>query len=114
VEWVAPPYFYRSWRVLAIYVGGDQAAVTLLNELLGPAFAVPNAANTPTRVSWEEAKALILGGQVRAVAQSHSLEVALTLKDGRQLITTEPEIDAIFRVIEECGEKCADISVATE
>jgi hypothetical protein len=66
------------------------------------------------RVSWEEAKQLILDGQVRVVAQSHSLEVSPTLKDGRQLITTEPEIDAVFRVIEQCGEKCADIQVATE
>jgi hypothetical protein len=48
------------------------------------------------------------------VAQAHSLEVTLTLKDGRQLITTEPEIDAVFRVIEQCGERCADIQIATE
>jgi hypothetical protein len=114
VDRIALPYYYRSWQVLAILGGGDQAAAKMLSELLGPPFAAPNTPPAPARISWDEAKALILGGQVRAVAQSHSLEVALTLKDGRQLITTEPEIDAIFRVIEECGEKCADISVATE
>jgi hypothetical protein len=111
---VALPYYYRSWQVLAIASGGDLAAVKVLKELLGPAFAVPNTPPAPTRVSWEEAQSLILSGQVRAVAQSHSLEVSLTLKDGRQLITTEPEIDAIFRVIQECGAPCADILVATE
>jgi hypothetical protein len=57
VDWIAPPYFYRSWRVLAIYVGNDQAAVSLLNELLGPAFAVPNTSPTssepPERVAFD-------------------------------------------------------------
>lgn len=113
VEWAAPPHFYRSWRTLAIYAGSDQVVAGLLSELLGPPFAAPDAP-APTRVSWEKAKALILDGLVAAVFQAHSLEVTLTLKDGRQLITTEPEIDAVLRVIEECGEPCADIRVATE
>jgi hypothetical protein len=114
VKWAASPYLYRSGRVLAIYVGNDQAVVGLLNELLGPAFVVPSAPPQPARVSWDEAQALILSDQARAVAQSHSLEVMLTLADGRQLITTEPQIDAVFRVIEACGEQCAGVRVATE
>lgn len=99
--------------MLAIYTGDDQMVVGVLNELLGPAFAVPNAPAVE-RVSWEEAKALILGGQVVAVFQAHSLEVMLTLTDGRQVSTTEPEIDAVLRVISACGEPCANIRIATE
>jgi hypothetical protein len=42
------------------------------------------------------------------------LEVTLELKDGRQLVTTEPEIDAVFDVVDACGEPCADIIMVTE
>jgi len=65
-------------------------------------------------VSWEEAEALILSGQVEQVAQAHSLEVTLYLRDGRQLSTTEPKIDEVFDVIGRCGEPCADMILATE
>jgi len=114
VDWVAPPYFYRSWRVLAIYVGDSQAALQVLNDLLGPPFAVPSPSADQARIPWDEARALLLAGQVRFIAQSHSLNVQMTLADGRVLTTVEPRIDEIFRVIEECGEPCASTAVATE
>jgi hypothetical protein len=61
-----------------------------------------------------EARALILDGQVTQVTQLHSLKVILVLEDGRTVETFEPEIDDIFDAIEECGEECGDIIVATE
>ena len=67
-----------------------------------------------TRVSWEEAQDLILSGQVVSVAQAHSLEVWMQLEDGTTVITTEPGIDDVFAVIEECGAPCSDIAIATE
>lgn len=76
-------------------------------------YPAPGSVETET-VSWEEARSIILNGEVAQVFQLHSLEVKLTLKNGNKLSTTEPAIDDIFKVIEECGEKCADISVATE
>ena len=39
VDWVAPPHFFLKGRVLAIYVGGDPAAVSLLAGAMGPQFA---------------------------------------------------------------------------
>lgn len=65
-------------------------------------------------VSWEEARELILAGEVEQVFQLHSLEVTLYLYDGRKLVTTEPHIDDVFEVVEECGEPCADMMLATE
>ena len=65
-------------------------------------------------VSWEEAKELILAGEVEQVTQLHSLEVTLELKDGRRLVTTEPEIDAVFDIVDTCGEPCQDMVLATE
>ena len=70
--------------------------------------------SSPVDVSWEEARELILAGEVAQVAQLHSLEVTLELKDGRQVVTVEPEIDAVFDVVDECGEACEDIVLVTE
>jgi hypothetical protein len=67
-----------------------------------------------TTVTWEEAEQLIRNGEVTQVFQAHSLQVTLTLADGRQVVTTEPSIDAVFRVIQDCGQPCADILQATE
>jgi inhibitor of cysteine peptidase len=73
---------------------------------------IPEEAGTD--IEWEEARELILAGEVAQVTQLHSLEVTLELKDGRQLVTMEPEIDAVFDVVDECGEPCSDIVLATE
>jgi hypothetical protein len=66
------------------------------------------------QVSWEEAQAIILEGQVEQIFQFHDLTVIMTLKDGTQIETIEPAIDEVLRIIDRCGDKCADISFATE
>jgi hypothetical protein len=48
------------------------------------------------------------------VAQLHSLDVTLTMKDGSQIDTVEPTIDAIFQEVEKCGQPCSQIVLATE
>ena len=67
-----------------------------------------------TRIPWAEARELITSGDVVQVTQLHSLEVTLELENGTRLVTTEPEIDAVFDVVDACGESCADILLATE
>jgi inhibitor of cysteine peptidase len=69
---------------------------------------------TTTEMTWVEARQLILNGQVSEVTQLHSLEVRLLLRDGNIVVTTEPEIDEVFRVLDECGLPCSDVLVATE
>ncbi|HVS07110.1 MAG TPA: hypothetical protein VHK65_13240 [Candidatus Dormibacteraeota bacterium] len=39
ISWVAPPHFFLKGRVLALYVGGDAAVVSLLTSVLGTQFA---------------------------------------------------------------------------
>jgi hypothetical protein len=39
VTWIEPPHFFRSERVLVIYIGSDPAVLELLVEVLGPQFA---------------------------------------------------------------------------
>ena len=65
-------------------------------------------------ISWDEAREIILSGGVEQVFQLHSRQVTLYLEDGRRLVTVEPEIDAVFKVVEECGDPCADVILATE
>lgn len=87
-----------------------------------PALQVPMVSNDPyaapgeerASITWEEAKTLIVDGKVAGVAQSHSLDVTLSLKDGRIVNTVEPEIDAVFVLLDECGEICSDVVRATE
>lgn len=39
VSWVAPPHFYRAGRVIVIYVGSNQEAISVLENVLGGQFA---------------------------------------------------------------------------
>ncbi|GCE16500.1 hypothetical protein [Dictyobacter kobayashii] len=39
IDWVAPPHFYRSGRLIVLYVGNKQPVISLLQSILGPQFA---------------------------------------------------------------------------
>ena len=39
VSWVSDPHFYRSRRVVALYVGRQPSTLRLLHEVLGPQIA---------------------------------------------------------------------------
>jgi hypothetical protein len=40
--------------------------------------------------------------------------VTLHTRDGQRLVTFEPQIDDVFDVVEQCGDPCADMILATE
>jgi glucose/arabinose dehydrogenase len=65
-------------------------------------------------VTWTQAVAMLENGEVVQVMQTHDLKVYLTFWDGRTLVTIEPEIDEINRAIQDCGDPCKDILIATE
>jgi hypothetical protein len=68
----------------------------------------------PNDVDWETAVEILNSGDVEMVVQLHSLDVTLTLKDGTEINTVEPSIDAIFREVDKCGQPCREIILATE
>lgn len=78
-----------------------------------PAVLYPMIA-TGDEVGWHRAQALIKNDEVERITQTHELKVTLFLKDGRALTTVEPAIDEVLRIIEQCGERCSEIAVATE
>ncbi len=65
-------------------------------------------------LEWEQAMGAVYSSQVTKVMQTHDLKVYLTFKDGRTLVTVEPAIDDILKLIDSCGDLCKDIKVATE
>lgn len=77
------------------------------------AYPEPGSEEAPM-ISWEQAQDLILKGRVSEVFQLHNLTVFLTLDDGTRVQTVEPAIDDVFDLLEQCGDPCADIVVATE
>jgi hypothetical protein len=75
---------------------------------------VPQVEPSGSQIPWEEARALILAGEVEQATQLHSLKVTLILRDGRRLETVEPHIDDVFDVVDECGGPCEGMVLATE
>lgn len=39
VTWMDTPHFYKAGRIIALYVGSDEAALSLLEQVLGEQFA---------------------------------------------------------------------------
>jgi|GEM_PF-1923209 len=74
----------------------------------------PVPTSYPNEVDWGTAVEILNTGEVEVVTQLHSLDVTLTMKDGAEIHTVEPGIDAIFQEVERCGQPCAEIVVATE
>jgi hypothetical protein len=88
-------------------------AVLLLVSCSAAATEVPPTPY-PEGVNWETAVEILNSGDVEMVVQLHSLEVTFTMKDGSEIRTVEPIIDAIFAEIEKCGQPCSQIAIATE
>ncbi len=91
--------------------------VILVSALLA-ACSASSQENTPTplpdEVDWPTAVEILHSGEVEQVFQLHNLTVTLVLKDGQEVKTVEPTIDAIFQEVESCGAPCSNIILATE
>jgi hypothetical protein len=66
------------------------------------------------QVDWEQAIEMISGGEVTAVFQSLSNQVTLYLRNNQQMVTVQPEVDEVIRVIKACGEPCRLIRIGSE
>ncbi|MDD3794077.1 MAG: hypothetical protein PHI37_04645 [Candidatus Gracilibacteria bacterium] len=64
--------------------------------------------------SWNDVNDILNSGNVKEVFQSHNLDIELHLKNGTIVYVQEPEIDAIFDLINSCGEVCKNIIKGTE
>ena len=74
----------------------------------------PTPTPYPGEIAWQDVPDLLSTGEVESVFQTHALAVTFHMRDGSEIETTEPEIDDIFRLVDECGDPCADLMLATE
>lgn len=103
-----------------------QASATPSSDLSAYPEPAVNASNATTpgvlypdsksgdMVTWDQAQAMILNHEVLKISQNQALQITLFLKDGRSLLSLEPELDDVNKVIQTCGDPCKDISVTTE
>jgi len=103
-----------------LLAGCTQNACTLEAKLCADGSAVGrNSDNNcefdpcPNDISWDDAVKILNSGVVTQVVQTHSLDVALMVKNGTTYTTKEPAIDEIFSEIEKC-DKCMGIGLITE
>lgn len=66
------------------------------------------------RADWSLFLSMMLNGEVAKIVKSADLQITLTLKDGRTLIATQPNPEAVTQALENCGEPCKTIEVITE
>lgn len=71
-------------------------------------------ATSAEEITWDEALELFEACQVSGAMQAHSLDIWLTLDDGREVHTKEPRIDDVFTVVNGLPEGCGPSSMATE
>lgn len=88
--------------------------LTLALLLLTVGCAKTSPTPYPSDVDWDTAVEILYTGDVEMVMQAHSLDVTLIMKDGSEIHTVEPSIDAIFAEIDQCGKPCSEIIMATE
>lgn len=95
--------------ILAVLV----ASIALMSDEPTPPTST-NPTENEGDISWQEATSLIHSCEVDMAFQTHNLKVTLTLKDGTRVTTKEPEIDDVFKVVEEAQPTCGTIPLATE
>ncbi|HSN69713.1 MAG TPA: hypothetical protein VLV48_10735 [Thermoanaerobaculia bacterium] len=79
--------------------------------VLGGCFSAPRSAHAPTTIPWADAEALVLAGQVVELESRTDGTIRLHLTDGRHLVTDAPAEGEARRLLERCGEKCANVKV---
>lgn len=67
-----------------------------------------------TNNDWLTVVRLLKDCQVKAVMQTHSRSVTVTLKNGQEISAQEPQIDDVFTVISQLSGRCGNIIMATE
>lgn len=87
-------------------------AISISMTACGP--GAKSVAVSPRAVSWPEARRLLKDCRVKALEQTHSRLVTLTLRTGGTASTHEPRIDDIFRTLNRLPRKCRPATVATE
>lgn len=95
-------------------IRGDSAVLVRKLQVIADAQQPRSPGPGSIFISWPQAIFLIRECRVSMLMQTHSLDVYLTLPDGRVLRAVEPVIDEVFRIHADTQGKCPGIPIATE
>ncbi len=76
--------------------------------------AYPSPQSGSSTIAWTDAEQYILNGDVTQIVQTKSLDVTLTLKNGKTIKTTAPAADAVNKAMTSCGNLCQNTSVTIQ
>ena len=65
-------------------------------------------------IEWSQVETLLQNEQISEVLQQYTLQVVITLEDGRILLVVEPAKDEIFKLLDACGDRCNKIRRLSE
>ncbi len=88
--------------------------LTLLTILVSACTQTITGSCQQPQTDYQEAIQILNQGNVIQITQTHALCIDITLKNETVIHTEEPVIDDIFKKIQECGDPCKDIIIATE
>jgi hypothetical protein len=91
-------------------VPAQQEVVTEVPQVAAGEALYPGPQSGET-VAWAQAIAMINNGEISQIIKAQSLELTLTLKDGRSLLTNEPVDGELQSVLDRCGDGCGEIEV---
>jgi hypothetical protein len=88
-----------------------QQEVVIEAPQVAPGEALYPGPQSGETVAWAQAVAMINNGEISQIMKSQALELTLSLKDGRSLLTTEPVDGELQLVLDRCGDVCAGIEL---
>lgn len=108
------PFQQNLPSVQDAYPGPEVATPTIPPDSQSVGGAAYPAPGQPEEIDWSLAQTRIMNGEVSGVVQTQSLQVTLTLKVGGTMVTTEPALDDVFKVLDQCGDPCKDVTRETK
>ena len=102
------PAVVQTEAVVESYPAPQAAAVQ--EPTTPPDVLYPDSQSGDT-VSWSQAAAMIVNGEVSEIRKMAGLEATLVLKDGRTLLTAQRTTADIAQTLMDCGEPCTSITV---
>jgi hypothetical protein len=65
-------------------------------------------------IEWSQVETLLQNERISEILQQYTLQVVITLEDGRTLLVVEPAKDDIFKLLDACGDSCNNIRRRSE
>ncbi|MFQ5796181.1 MAG: hypothetical protein ACE5JP_14185 [Candidatus Bipolaricaulia bacterium] len=105
MAWVATPHFYKTGRLIVLYVGDHPAVINVLETVLGPQFAGGEASGIIGKVLiGPQCPVIKLGMEEQCQDKPYQATVIIKTEDGlREITQFSSDSNGEFRVVLEPG-----------